>query len=562
MKKATELGKSGNSVRVAITHLSQEHILSHKVKLIKEAKEIKDKLIENLAYIFDFDCSITNYLTPIKISPVIFFKKLEIKQEKYPELYSEFKETTEKIFKDSDFKIIQYRQIFNTIHIEFEHIPSWSKIFYKSLGSYLLDLKKRFLFNSNRLKEVISEKGSFYIYRIELLRKKYSFVDLGICKESKHLLIKYIKMLYLTSKENQEFFNSEARYSFWNHPKDKSFVYLELGTSIPNFHLKHLYNQIKEEAEFSPYLFLGRDKPEELSEGDLWIPRKRELENLVYGDILDRQNLILIKYTRYQNWREKHKISIKCEELNLFAYYMESEYNLTWDKRYNEWKPIPPPPKRIFKINKYLTLKLEEDYTNIYVKEKLFNHCKYLLFSFSKNELSEYEKINSIDEIKDKYDKSHENEHSKISPEVEFWGHCSNLQVWYEHNYDTRILHSNLAFPLLFELSRCGDPVAKKIFKEEIALRFESNCDSVIGFLLGSNYLAFLKLDEIETLSKNLDFMKWSEICFNGFFEQWIIKASNTQHEKEQQIRLLAHDIMLKRKGLDKELGKYLKIED
>ena len=56
----------------------------------------------------------------------------------------------------------------------------------------------------------------------------------------------------------------------------------------------------------------------------------------------------------------------------------------------------------------------------------------------------------------------------KLSPEVEFHGHCSNLQAWAENHYDTRLLHSNLSFPLLKKLAELGDPQAKQMIKDEI----------------------------------------------------------------------------------------------
>ena len=91
-----------------------------------------------------------------------------------------------------------------------------------------------------------------------------------------------------------------------------------------------------------------------------------------------------------------------------------------------------------------------------------------------------------------------ENIKYSISPEQEFWGHCSNLQMWYEHNYDTRIFRSNLAFPLLRELTEYGDPRAKKVFKEEIAKRIESGFLNVIFYLFNEGYLyAFNKNDII-----------------------------------------------------------------
>ena len=161
-----------------------------------------------------------------------------------------------------------------------------------------------------------------------------------------------------------------------------------------------------------------------------------------------------------------------------------------------------------------------------------------MLFSFKHEELSEYEEINSIDEVKLKYDHSHEGNSRKLDPEVEFWGHCSNLQAWYEHDYDTRVLHSNLAFPLLKELVKAGDQKAKQVFKEEIAFRFESNFRSVVFYLLKEKYLFYLDLNEIETLSEHLDFSKWAPISIIEFLGQWELKTIKSKDlEKSSQIR-------------------------
>ena len=145
-----------------------------------------------------------------------------------------------------------------------------------------------------------------------------------------------------------------------------------------------------------------------------------------------------------------------------------------------------------FKINDDLNLKLEDGKTNIYVKNELFNHCKYLLLNLPFNTIQNIKKINSIDDIAEKLDKSLEpgyNQAIYIPPETEFWGHCSNIQVWYENNYDSRFIHSNLAFPLLKKLTEAGDHAAKKIFKDEIAIRFESGNLSIVQYLLNNKYL-------------------------------------------------------------------------
>jgi len=64
-----------------------------------------------------------------------------------------------------------------------------------------------------------------------------------------------------------------------------------------------------------------------------------------------------------------------------------------------------------------------------------------------------------------------------------------NLQVWVEHDYDTRLLHSTLAFPLLEELAQFNAPKAKIRFREEIAKRLESGYPSVVNFLYEEDFI-------------------------------------------------------------------------
>ncbi len=88
----------------------------------------------------------------------------------------------------------------------------------------------------------------------------------------------------------------------------------------------------------------------------------------------------------------------------------------------------------------------------------------------------------------------------EIPAEVEFWGHCSNLQVWVENRYDTRLLHRSLAFPLLRSLADLGDPLAKLRLKEEIVERFRSGFFPVKEFLINEGYLRYFKNEELLTL--------------------------------------------------------------
>ncbi len=159
-----------------------------------------------------------------------------------------------------------------------------------------------------------------------------------------------------------------------------------------------------------------------------------------------------------------------------------------------------------FKVNNFITLKYENERTNIYVSGELFRQCKYLLLAGESEETIYNDGITSIDEVAENLDKTLEvieDVKFKIPPEVEFWGHCSNIQAWVEMKYDTRFLHSNLSFPLLKKLVDIGEPVARVIFKEEIAKRLETGGISTVIYLFKEGYHRYL-----EPKKKNIDYNK------------------------------------------------------
>lgn len=157
-----------------------------------------------------------------------------------------------------------------------------------------------------------------------------------------------------------------------------------------------------------------------------------------------------------------------------------------------------------FKVNDFFSLKLEEGKTNIYVRHKLFLQCKFLMLTIPVEQVDFLDEISSIDEAENILDKSLEGGHRindyEIPPEVEYWGHCSNMQVWYENNYDTRLLHRNLSFPLLRRLTDVGDPLARRVLKEEVAKRYLSNYEPVKEFLSETGYLDYLNIEELESI--------------------------------------------------------------
>jgi len=68
---------------------------------------------------------------------------------------------------------------------------------------------------------------------------------------------------------------------------------------------------------------------------------------------------------------------------------IKNEYNITTNtENYNLPNPYiklvlkfePKPRDLVFKVNEFLILKLEKGKTNIYIKNRRFNQCKYLIF--------------------------------------------------------------------------------------------------------------------------------------------------------------------------------------
>ncbi len=157
---------------------------------------------------------------------------------------------------------------------------------------------------------------------------------------------------------------------------------------------------------------------------------------------------------------------------------------------------------REFKVNEFITLKMEDQLTIIYVAGERFQQCKFLLLNIPVDKQNSFDDIKSIDEASEKLNGSREASKNAfyIPPEVEFWGHCSNIQVWVENSYDTRLLHRNLAFPLLRRLTFEGDKLAKRIFSIEIAKRFSTGFIPVMIYLSEEGFLKYLSKEELKTL--------------------------------------------------------------
>ncbi|MFX1506811.1 MAG: WD40 repeat domain-containing protein [Promethearchaeota archaeon] len=162
-----------------------------------------------------------------------------------------------------------------------------------------------------------------------------------------------------------------------------------------------------------------------------------------------------------------------------------------------------------FQVNEHLTVKLFNDLIMIYVDGERFDQCHYLLI-VDPLKREDHDTINSIDEAKSLYNSELEEkikpEDLGITKEQEFWAHCSNLHAWAENNYDTRLLHSNLSFPLLKKLTEVGDVKARTVFKEEIAQRFVSGYIPVMRYLFQEKYVDYLTQEEFEVVLNEFDY--------------------------------------------------------
>ena len=150
--------------------------------------------------------------------------------------------------------------------------------------------------------------------------------------------------------------------------------------------------------------------------------------------------------------------------------------------------------KKRFPITDYLEVVLtKNDKTEIWIKGEHFMQCSHVLTTIHTDEIENLLLLESVDDIKEA------NTPIVIDPKTRFFVHCSNIQAWVENNFDTRMLHSNLSFPLLKKLVEegCVDSI---ILKEEIAKRFEQVSIEMIHFLFDRKYFDSLSNEELSAI--------------------------------------------------------------
>ena len=210
-----------------------------------------------------------------------------------------------------------------------------------------------------------------------------------------------------------------------------------------------------------------------------------------------------------------------------------------------------------YKVNEYLSLKLLEGKTQIFVGEKLLNQCKLLVMNIPRKKIDTLKQINSMDEVIElaeeygltqeqveeeliEYDKQNTFE---ITLEEEFWAHCSSLQAWEESGYDARLLDMRLAFPILKELAKLGDRNARQKFKDEIYRRFTSGYAPVAIYLVEEGYLEFLTEEEMKTMFQQTGMIEISNYFIKNeerfFIPEELLRAFS---DKQLELFLSASD--------------------
>ena len=171
-----------------------------------------------------------------------------------------------------------------------------------------------------------------------------------------------------------------------------------------------------------------------------WKEEGIELDSDIIGGIGD-------DYAQFCTYDEKIAIKEGFEEDTF-----EDEIQALKNDSFEDWDDPVDSSTLEFSINTHLSLKKINDTIQIYVDNESFNQCRYLLIVDPHKNKNHHE-VDSIDEAESLYNNNLEiklaPEDLGITKEQEFWAHCSNLQAWAENDYDTRLLHSNLSFPLL-----------------------------------------------------------------------------------------------------------------
>lgn len=206
-------------------------------------------------------------------------------------------------------------------------------------------------------------------------------------------------------------------------------------------------------------------------------------------------------------------------------------------------------------INEFLSIRLVDGHTEIFVGDKLIQKCHLLIMNIPTKETNRLKQIDSVDELVEYAEENRLTQDliledgwrrngfyeviKELTQEEEFWAHSSTIQAWTESGYDTRLLDMRLAFPILKELTRIGDSVARRIFKDEIFKRMKSGYPQVLIFLAKEGFLNFLTEEEQRTLFQEINLKKVLNVFSEAKYEKYNHIGYFLDNLSEEQINML-----------------------
>ncbi|MBN2153429.1 MAG: hypothetical protein JW839_18385 [Candidatus Lokiarchaeota archaeon] len=138
---------------------------------------------------------------------------------------------------------------------------------------------------------------------------------------------------------------------------------------------------------------------------------------------------------------------------------------------------------------------MADERVQVLIAGEPFIHCRFLIARVSPTDAD----VSSIDDLARKR-KAKKFEYGGIrrylTIEEEVFAHASNIQAWADNDYDTRLLHSNISFPLLKALAEIGDAKANRVLGSEITDRIHEGNASTVAFILET----FPELIDLDTL--------------------------------------------------------------
>nr|MDO8109657.1 hypothetical protein [Candidatus Sigynarchaeota archaeon] len=220
-------------------------------------------------------------------------------------------------------------------------------------------------------------------------------------------------------------------------------------------------------------------------------------------------------------------------------------------------------PDRFF-INDHLSLQRIGNQTGIFVDGMPFSICKHLVINIPEDQVQQYDAASSMDEIIDISKKSSDSDNEDeifaydLNLKDEFWGHCSNLQAWVDNGYDTHLLASNLAFPLLKALADMGDKAAENALKGELVARIRSGYQPTIRFLALQGFFRYLSPGDVKELGIEKNVQECYACLFSAEVLDEVLEITYKNSEKELDSNLehfLDHvfinvDLLMERTGV------------